>query len=363
MCQKVITDYIPADLLDKSGITTLVGNQLNSDAYTSFLATDLKKAIDAAFKTLSGSENTYIMGSSMGGLASFYALCEYPEVFGGAACISTHWIGNFDFNSTIFPEAALEYLNDNLPSADTHKLYFDHGTEGLESAYISWNKKALEIASSKGYNMESGNLLSYIADGADHNEKHWGERVNIPLQFMLDNGNHPYLPLLPEEKSFHVVFCDPDVKWNTVYAFTWANGKPQTGEWPGTAMSPTTYKGKPAWEINFNHTTEPTNIIFNDIKASGITQTADLDFVNNSVYDFSGIIGSLSLSAPVYSDEELSIRLIGGNLHIRSDRKRSIPMVSLNGAVRIIELIDGENIISNLPEGLFLVNGKKLYGK
>ncbi|MCH2056662.1 MAG: alpha/beta hydrolase-fold protein [Thalassotalea sp.] len=34
--------------------------------------------------------NTYVMGSSMGGLISLYASIEYPEVFGGAACLSAH---------------------------------------------------------------------------------------------------------------------------------------------------------------------------------------------------------------------------------------------------------------------------------
>ena len=27
----------------------------------------------------------------MGGLISAYAISEYPNVFGGAACLSTHW--------------------------------------------------------------------------------------------------------------------------------------------------------------------------------------------------------------------------------------------------------------------------------
>ena len=35
--------------------------------------------------------DTFIMGSSMGGLISAYAVAEYPEVYGGAACLSTAW--------------------------------------------------------------------------------------------------------------------------------------------------------------------------------------------------------------------------------------------------------------------------------
>ena len=27
----------------------------------------------------------------MGGMISAYAISEYPEIFGGAACLSTHW--------------------------------------------------------------------------------------------------------------------------------------------------------------------------------------------------------------------------------------------------------------------------------
>jgi len=35
--------------------------------------------------------NTNVMGSSMGGLMSLYAICEYTHIFGGAGCLSTHW--------------------------------------------------------------------------------------------------------------------------------------------------------------------------------------------------------------------------------------------------------------------------------
>ena len=42
---------------------------------------------DKEYSTNKSVEHTFVMGSSMGGLISLYALCEYPEVFGGAACI------------------------------------------------------------------------------------------------------------------------------------------------------------------------------------------------------------------------------------------------------------------------------------
>lgn len=363
LCQKVITDYIPADKLNASGIKPIIGGESHSDAYISFLANDLKRAIDAEFNTYPDRDNTFIMGSSMGGLASLYAICEYPEVYGGAACISTHWIGNFDYNSTIFPNAMLDYMNDNLPSAETHKLYFDHGTVGLDSSYPVWNEKALQIVASKGYDKEAGSLLSYIAEGADHNERYWSERVNIPLQFMLDKGNHPYEPFTPEKKKFHVIFCDPDVSWSPVYVFTWGGGITQTGTWPGAEMTPISYEGKPAWEYSFEHDTEPTNIIFNDITASGIKQTADLEFVNNSVYNFSGPTGEISGISLTTPEEGLTMSCADGMLRISSDRNRSVTISMLNGTSREIELQAGENYISDITDTLLFLNGRKLLVK
>ena len=56
---------------------------------------ELKPFIDNNYSVFSDKRNTAIMGSSMGGLISMYAVSEYPKVFGAAACMSTHWIGTF----------------------------------------------------------------------------------------------------------------------------------------------------------------------------------------------------------------------------------------------------------------------------
>ena len=69
--------------------------KIQSDNYLKFLVKELKPFIDSSFSTLKDQQNTFIAGSSMGGLISMYAICEYPLVFGGAACLSTHWPGIF----------------------------------------------------------------------------------------------------------------------------------------------------------------------------------------------------------------------------------------------------------------------------
>ncbi|GAC1425115.1 MAG: alpha/beta hydrolase-fold protein [Flavisolibacter sp.] len=56
--------------------------------YTAFLVKTLKPYIDKNFRTKKDKANTFIAGSSMGGLISFYGLLNYPKIFGGAGIFS-----------------------------------------------------------------------------------------------------------------------------------------------------------------------------------------------------------------------------------------------------------------------------------
>jgi enterochelin esterase-like enzyme len=157
-----------------------------SDAYLRFLVEELKPFIDAKYPTHKGPAQTAIMGSSMGGLISIYALNEYPEVFGGAAGLSTHWIGIHQPNSHI-PLSAYIYLRDKLASPQSHKIYQDHGTIELDALYAPYQNFINQIIRDKGY-VESGakpNFLTRVFDGTGHNEKAWTERLAIPILFLL----------------------------------------------------------------------------------------------------------------------------------------------------------------------------------
>ncbi|TCJ12579.1 alpha/beta hydrolase [Flaviaesturariibacter flavus] len=62
-------------------------------AYTDFLVRTLKPFIDSAYRTRKGRADTYVAGSSMGGLISMYAILRYPNVFGGAGIFSpAFWV-------------------------------------------------------------------------------------------------------------------------------------------------------------------------------------------------------------------------------------------------------------------------------
>lgn len=160
---------------------------LRGDAYAAFIVETLKPTVDAAYRTKPDMRNTSVMGSSMGGLMSIYALCEYPEVFGNALCLSTHWIGA-PAVAEEFTDAMYRYIDANLPSASDHRLYFDHGTETIDAYYGPSEERILKMIKSKGYNYGDGSLLNMVDHGAPHEERAWAGRVSIPLRFLLASG-------------------------------------------------------------------------------------------------------------------------------------------------------------------------------
>jgi enterochelin esterase-like enzyme len=154
-----------------------------SDLYLQFLVKELKPYIDAHFSTKKDRKHTFVAGSSMGGLISMYAICEYPTIFGGAACISTHWTGTLKKENNPIPDAFLTYLNLHLPSPRKHKLYFDYGDQTLDAMYPPLQKKVDELLKTKGFS--SKNWKTVFAKGEDHSEKSWRKRLDVPLIFLL----------------------------------------------------------------------------------------------------------------------------------------------------------------------------------
>jgi len=164
--------------------SSLAEATIHSDDYLKFLVYELKPFIDSTFHTKPGRENTYIAGSSMGGLISFYALCEYPEVFGGAACLSTHWIGTFSTEDNPIPDAFIRYADAHLPDPATHRIYFDYGTETLDQFYEPYQERIDAVMKAKGYTRDQWMTLKF--PGKDHSERAWAERLDIPLVFLLE---------------------------------------------------------------------------------------------------------------------------------------------------------------------------------
>jgi enterochelin esterase-like enzyme len=171
-----------AEPLRQRLVTEALAGQPRADAYLRYLVHELKPAIDARYATRPERAATAVLGSSMGGLISVYAFSEYPQVFGGAAGLSTHWVTAFHPNAML-PLAAFEYLRDHLPAPDGGRLYMDHGTTELDAIYAPYQAFVNEIVRERGYGPRDSALR--VFEGTGHNERAWGARVHLAIEFLL----------------------------------------------------------------------------------------------------------------------------------------------------------------------------------
>jgi len=171
--------------LERSAGVKLFNGKVSSDNYLKFIVKELKPIIDKKYAVHKDMEHTFIAGSSMGGLISMYAICEYPEVFGGAACLSTHWPGIFQVENNPIPNAFYQYLKIKLPNPTNHKLYFDFGTATLDALYEPLQNEVDLIMKQKGY--DSNHWMTQKFEGENHSELAWQKRLHIPFQFLFGN--------------------------------------------------------------------------------------------------------------------------------------------------------------------------------
>jgi len=195
---KRLQEYVPSKAFNglpagyRAKVRALYGGDPLSDGYLKFIVRELRPTIDRKFNVKTDRANTAIMGSSMGALISLYAIDEYPQIFGAAGMMSTHWPlvinpdgkpvsqEDYDVVSATFER----YLAPALPSPSTHRLYFDHGTETLDAIYKQYQDRVDKVVAKRGYR-QGVNWLTRNYPGQKHNEISWASRVDVPLTFLL----------------------------------------------------------------------------------------------------------------------------------------------------------------------------------
>lgn len=143
-----------------------------ADEYVRFLADELKPWVDRSFRTRTDAASTGLVGSSLGGLVSFYAAWERPDVFGRAACLSSSfWLrGHLD---AIGPDPARAL-----------RLWLDSGTAGRSGDSCEDTVAARDLLLSKGFTL--GDDLQHAVDhGAGHEEAAWRGRVGQALAWLF----------------------------------------------------------------------------------------------------------------------------------------------------------------------------------
>lgn len=140
------------------------------ERYGDWMVNQLKPFVDARLRTLPDAQNTAVMGSSLGGVVSFFLGWHYPHVFGKAACLSS----TFGYQDDLMDRVASE------PKRNV-RFYIDSG----------WPRDNYERTTAmrdqlltKGY--EFGKDLLYFAfPGALHNEDSWAARSHVPFQYFF----------------------------------------------------------------------------------------------------------------------------------------------------------------------------------
>ncbi len=147
-------------------------------AYIDFIVNTLKPKVDKKYRTKPDNKNTAIAGSSMGGLISFMAAWERPDVFSKAACLSPAFkIRTYDYVDNV-----LNYEGEKKELL----FYIDNGGVGLEDSLQSGINEMLSTLKSKGY-QENVDFVWVKDELAEHNESAWAKRTRNFLKLFYEN--------------------------------------------------------------------------------------------------------------------------------------------------------------------------------
>lgn len=139
---------------------------------------ELKPYIDETYRTKNDRSNTFVMGSSLGGLYSFQLIWNYPSIFSKAASLSSSfWVDDGKIFDMI--------KSDKQPVKDI-TLYIDCGDE--EKKLIDDINKLIKLLQKIGY-VKNQNLFTHIEKGGKHSEEDWANRLHLPFTKLFPRKN------------------------------------------------------------------------------------------------------------------------------------------------------------------------------
>ena len=183
-----VFDRYPPELKEYSRSKRLGEEDLLGDNYLRFLVEEVKPFIDRNYSTRKDRDHTFHIGSSMGGLLSSYALTKYPQVFGGAGCLSTHsvlYITDYGAEQAFIDPANqcyVDYLRANL-RPNSCKIYMDRGDQTLDAQYPKYQDRLDRMFKDAGW--DDAHYVSKVFPGHAHMESSWASRLEVPVLYLL----------------------------------------------------------------------------------------------------------------------------------------------------------------------------------
>jgi predicted alpha/beta superfamily hydrolase len=159
-------------------VRSMVAENLNIGGggaiYGKFLVEEVKPFIDRTYRTKPDARNTFVGGSSLGGLISMYLGIQYPNVFGGLLVVSPSAWWN--------KQSIIKMLNESGRKA-RQKIWVDMGT-GEGNSMLTGAQALRDALVAKGWR-EGRDLHYQEFPRAEHNEGAWAQRTPDMLLFLL----------------------------------------------------------------------------------------------------------------------------------------------------------------------------------
>ena len=170
--------------------------------YSQFIVKELKPFIDKKFRTLRSREHTGLMGSSLGGLASFYILGWHPQVFSKAACLSpSFWWDHVRVVKDI-QDGSLAFPKDV-------KIYIDGGwLEGDDESNMVWFMRQAYTALKERGLKDFDNIFYHEDPQGVHHESAWARRGKMPITYLYGKFCHQVRELsyaINPKNNMHVI--------------------------------------------------------------------------------------------------------------------------------------------------------------
>jgi predicted alpha/beta superfamily hydrolase len=143
--------------------------------YESYARSVVEEIVPVAARRLrliGGRGETAVMGSSLGGVVSFYMAFQYPETFRVAACMSSTFSHKDDLVERVLAE----------PKSEA-KFYLDSGWPGDNFETTLAMAIALQ---SRGY-VHGRDFIHFAFPLQAHEEAAWASRLHLPLQIFWGN--------------------------------------------------------------------------------------------------------------------------------------------------------------------------------
>ncbi len=196
--ERRLAEYAPHSILERASMETRAavhaawGPSPPPGAYAALVVERIKPIIDQAFSTRQGAASTFIVGSSMGGVAALEILARHPHLFGGVAALSAH-LSLLPVDGTeVIPQGFADdvtqavgaFAADALPNAGRHRIWLDRSELDIDRHYGLSHDALIAALIAKGYR-PGVDLQQHAFAAVGHNEAAWRDRLKDVLTFLL----------------------------------------------------------------------------------------------------------------------------------------------------------------------------------